>query len=64
MPTTAVFSQTTWAFLEKGVERIMEKMHTGMEYSYYMMLYTTCYNYCVVTKGPGEMVASKAQGEL
>lgn len=41
----------------------MEKMQTGMEYSYYMMLYTTCYNYCVVNKGTGEVVTSKAQGE-
>jgi len=30
----------------------MLRMNTGMSYSYYMLLYTACYNYCVMNKTP------------
>ncbi|RXK41513.1 Cullin 1 [Tremella mesenterica] len=35
-----------WAFLGQGVEHIMTRLNTGMSYSYYILLYTTIYDFC------------------
>ncbi|KAG5732719.1 Cullin-1 [Termitomyces sp. T112] len=49
LPPTADL-QSTWAFLEEGVDHIMTKLHTGVSYSKYMSLYTVAYNYCTSAK--------------
>ncbi|KAG6895787.1 hypothetical protein C0992_012574 [Termitomyces sp. T32_za158] len=56
MPPAASDLQSTWAFLEEGVDHIMTKLHTGVSYSkasntiHYMSLYTVAYNYCTSAK--------------
>ncbi|KAI5452672.1 ubiquitin ligase (cullin) of SCF [Naganishia albida] len=44
---------TAWGFLEAGVDRIMLNFTAGMTNHYYVLCYTTCYNYCTNTKGIG-----------
>lgn len=58
MPPAGSDSQTTWAFLEEGVDQIMTKTQLGLSYSKYMSLYTVSYNYCTSSKmhGSGESV--------
>ncbi|KAH8081415.1 Cullin-domain-containing protein [Filobasidium floriforme] len=46
-PPTNASLETSWNFLKTGVDRIMVKLEHGMSYSYYMLLYTACYNYCI-----------------
>ncbi|KAG6876366.1 hypothetical protein C0993_003662, partial [Termitomyces sp. T159_Od127] len=58
MPPPAADLQSTWAFLEEGVDHIMTKLHTGVSYSKYMSLYTVAYNYCTSAK----MLASDSMG--
>ncbi|KAF7299052.1 CULLIN-2 domain-containing protein [Mycena indigotica] len=50
MPAPTADLQTTWAFLEDGVDHIMTKLQTGVSYSKYMSLYTVAYNYCTSSK--------------
>ncbi|KAF7291605.1 CULLIN-2 domain-containing protein [Mycena chlorophos] len=50
MPSASADLQTTWAFLEDGVDHIMTKLQTGVSYSKYMSLYTVAYNYCTSSK--------------
>ncbi|CED85187.1 Cullins [Phaffia rhodozyma] len=38
--------ETSWGYLEVGVERAMIHLEEGMSPSYYMALYTVVYNYC------------------
>lgn len=56
MPPANADLQTTWAYLEEGVDHIMTKLQTGVSYSKYMSLYTVSYNYCTSSKmhGSGE----------
>ncbi|KAJ9116957.1 hypothetical protein QFC22_004615 [Naganishia vaughanmartiniae] len=42
---------TAWGFLETGIDRIMLNFTAGMTNHYYVLCYTTCYNYCTNTKG-------------
>ncbi|WVO14316.1 hypothetical protein L204_101948 [Cryptococcus depauperatus] len=44
--------RAAWAFLSVGVEHIMTRLHYGMSYSYYILLYTTIYDYCT---NPGKV---------
>ncbi|KAJ7857731.1 Cullin [Mycena olivaceomarginata] len=53
MPAATADLQTTWAFLEDGVDHIMTKLQTGVSYSKYMSLYTVAYNYCTSSKMQG-----------
>ena len=53
MPPPTADLQTTWAFLEEGVDHIMTKLQTGVSYSKYMSLYTVAYNYCTSSKMHG-----------
>ncbi|KAF7314218.1 CULLIN-2 domain-containing protein [Mycena kentingensis (nom. inval.)] len=53
MPAANADLQTTWAFLEDGVDHIMTKLQTGVSYSKYMSLYTVAYNYCTSSKMSG-----------
>ncbi|KAG6829544.1 hypothetical protein H0H87_011110 [Tephrocybe sp. NHM501043] len=50
MPPATADLQTTWNFLEDGVDHIMTKLQTGVSYSKYMSLYTVAYNYCTSSK--------------
>lgn len=58
MPPAGSDLQTTWAYLEEGVDHIMTKLQQGVSYSKYMSLYTVSYNYCTSSKmhGSGESV--------
>ena len=50
MPPANADLQTTWNFLEEGVDHIMTKLQTGVSYSKYMSLYTVAYNYCTSSR--------------
>ena len=50
MPPPNADLQTTWTYLEEGVDHIMTKLQTGVSYSKYMSLYTVSYNYCTSSK--------------
>ncbi|ORX37122.1 putative ubiquitin-protein ligase [Kockovaella imperatae] len=39
-----------WAFLKVGVEHIMTRLHLGMSYSYYILLYTAIYDFCTASR--------------
>jgi hypothetical protein len=47
--------ETTWNYLEEGVDHIMTKLHTGVSYSKYMSLYTVSYNYCTSSRMHGSV---------
>ncbi|WWC88344.1 uncharacterized protein L201_003254 [Kwoniella dendrophila CBS 6074] len=38
--------KTAWAFLQVGVDHMMSRMHLGMSYSYYILLFTAVYDFC------------------
>ncbi|KAL5501399.1 CDC53_2 [Sanghuangporus vaninii] len=50
MPAPNADLETTWRFLEEGVDHIMTKLQTGVSYSKYMSLYTVSYNYCTSSR--------------
>ena len=50
MPPQGADLETTWRFLEEGVDHIMTKLQTGVSYSKYMSLYTVSYNYCTSSR--------------
>jgi len=62
MPPATADLQTTWAFLEEGVDHIMTKLQTGVSYSKYMSLYTVAYNYCTSSKMHGHTSDSLSIG--
>ncbi|KAF5382559.1 hypothetical protein D9615_002947 [Tricholomella constricta] len=62
MPPATADLQTTWAFLEEGVDHIMTKLQTGVSYSKYMALYTVAYNYCTSSKMHGSGTESLGIG--
>lgn len=41
---------TTWEYLQEGIDHIMTRLHTGISYSTYMGLYTVSYNYCTSSR--------------
>lgn len=43
----------TWAYLEAGVERIMNDLRDGMDMKTYMGLYTAIHNFCTAQKAVG-----------
>jgi cullin 1 len=44
----------TWAFLENGIDQIMNRLEEGLSYKRYMDLYTGIYNYCTSSRmNPG-----------
>ncbi|TDL23149.1 Cullin-domain-containing protein [Rickenella mellea] len=53
MPPANADLETTWKFLEEGVDHIMTKLQTGVSYSKYMSLYTVSYNYCTSSRMHG-----------
>ena len=62
MPPASADLQTTWEFLEEGVDHIMTKLQTGVSYSKYMSLYTVSYNYC--TSSRMQATTTPADGAL
>ncbi|KAH8108737.1 Cullin-domain-containing protein [Phellopilus nigrolimitatus] len=54
--------ETTWRFLEEGVDHIMTKLQTGVSYSKYMSLYTVSYNYCTSSRMHGSPEAGVHTG--
>ncbi|KZV95811.1 Cullin-domain-containing protein [Exidia glandulosa HHB12029] len=50
MPPATADLQTTWNFLEEGVDHIMTRLREGVSYSKYMALYTVAYNYCTSSR--------------
>ncbi|KAK4689012.1 cullin 1, partial [Tremellales sp. Uapishka_1] len=44
--------KTAWPFLRKGVEHIMVRLQMGMSYSYYILLYTSIYDFCTAPTKP------------
>jgi len=51
MPPPYADLATTWAFLEEGLDHIMNRLHMGISYPKYQALYTTIYNYCTTGDG-------------
>ena len=58
MPPPTADLETTWRFLEEGVDHIMTKLQTGVSYSKYMSLYTVSYNYCTSSRIHGNSDSS------
>ncbi|WWD18765.1 hypothetical protein CI109_103220 [Kwoniella shandongensis] len=51
-----------WAFLKVGVEHIMTRLHLGMSYSYYILLYTAIYDFCTQPGKPSMNAFSPTRG--
>ncbi|KAI5117366.1 hypothetical protein M0805_002479 [Coniferiporia weirii] len=69
MPPANSDLETTWRFLEEGVDHIMTKLQTGVSYSKYMSLYTVSYNYCTSSRmhgntEPGSGLSSRTGANL
>ena len=62
MPPPNADLETTWRFLEEGVDHIMTKLQTGVSYSKYMSLYTVSYNYCTSSRMHGAAEANGVTG--
>ncbi|EJC98883.1 Cullin-domain-containing protein [Fomitiporia mediterranea MF3/22] len=62
MPPPNADLETTWRFLEEGVDHIMTKLQTGVSYSKYMSLYTVSYNYCTSSRMHGNADSSMVSG--
>ncbi|BEJ10695.1 hypothetical protein CspHIS471_0101170 [Cutaneotrichosporon sp. HIS471] len=56
--------QTAWNFLQNGVEHIMTRLQLGMSYQYYIILYTTIYDYCTVSSRGGVAFTPKGGASL
>lgn len=54
--------ETTWKFLEAGIDHIMCRLQAGMSYSTYMSLYTTSYNYCTQSRIQGHVGLGGGEG--
>ncbi|KAJ4466476.1 Cullin [Lentinula edodes] len=63
-PARAADLDETWAFLSQGVDHIMNKLDTGMNFDSYTNLYTTVYNYCTSTKMQGRQDSNRSGANL
>ncbi|WVF68727.1 hypothetical protein IAT40_003499 [Kwoniella sp. CBS 6097] len=54
--------KTAWPFLKTGVEHMMSRMHYGMSYSYYILLFTTVYDFCTQPGKTGSAAFSTSRG--
>ena len=59
MPNKAADLDETWAFLNAGVDHIMNNIEEGLSFAGYTNLYTTVYNYCTSTKMHGRLDGSR-----
>lgn len=55
MPPKTADLDETWAFLNAGVDHIMNDLEKGLSFAGYTSLYTTVYNYCTSTKMHGRL---------
>ncbi len=55
MPPKTADLDETWAFLNAGVDHIMNDLEKGLSFTGYTSLYTTVYNYCTSTKMHGRL---------
>lgn len=55
MPPKTADLDETWAFLNAGVDHIMNHLERGLAFAGYTSLYTTVYNYCTSTKMHGRL---------
>ncbi|CAH1756072.1 2019_t:CDS:10 [Entrophospora sp. SA101] len=53
---------TTWAFLEAGIDQIMNRLEEGLSYKRYMDLYTGVYNYCTSSRMENELASGPLTG--
>lgn len=57
--------KTAWAFLRTGVDHMMRRLHLGMSYSYYILLYTAIYDFCTQNRSSiGSFGASRGGASL
>ncbi|WVR06630.1 hypothetical protein IAU60_003662 [Kwoniella sp. DSM 27419] len=54
--------KTVWPFLKVGVDHMMSRMHLGMSYSYYMLLFTAVYDFCTQPGKTGATSFSTSRG--
>jgi cullin 1 len=54
--------QTTWAYLEEGIDHIMDHPRDGISYKWYMNLYTVAMNYCMSSRMHGILDSSVGLG--
>ncbi|GJJ68520.1 cullin 1 [Entomortierella parvispora] len=53
----------TWAFLQQGIDQIMNRLEEGLTYKRYMEIYTVIYNYCTTkTTGDGMTASIQTRG--
>jgi cullin 1 len=61
MPPRTADLDTTWAFLNEGVDHIMTRLETGISFAKYTALYTVAYNYCTSTKMHGKPEGNRGE---
>ena len=61
MPPKTADLDETWAFLNAGVDHIMNHLEQGLSFAGYTALYTTVYNYCTSTKMHGRLDGNRSE---
>ncbi|KAF8204573.1 Cullin [Pholiota molesta] len=64
MPAKAADLEETWAYLNAGVDHIMNDLEKGLSFTGYTSLYTTVYNYCTSTKMHGRLDGNRSGANL
>ena len=64
MPPNTADLEETWAFLNAGVDRIMNHLEQGISSKDYQILYVTVYNYCTSTKTHGRLDGTRCECPL
>ncbi|KDR84230.1 hypothetical protein GALMADRAFT_55074 [Galerina marginata CBS 339.88] len=64
MPPKTADLDETWAFLNAGVDHIMNHLERGLSFTGYTSLYTTVYNYCTSTKMHGRLDGNRSGANL
>ncbi|KAG6853139.1 hypothetical protein C0991_006619 [Blastosporella zonata] len=64
MPSKNADLDETWAYLNEGVDLIMNRLETGLSFPGYTNLYTTVYNYCTSTKMVGKQDGNRTGANL
>ncbi|KIM20116.1 hypothetical protein M408DRAFT_309155 [Serendipita vermifera MAFF 305830] len=62
MPPANADLHTTWAYIEEGVDHIMNRLDTGVSIAEYMNMYTVILNYCVSSRMHGDLDSSIGLG--
>ncbi|KAH9482249.1 Cullin-1 [Psilocybe cubensis] len=64
MPPRNAELDETWAYLNQGVDHIMNNLEKGLSFAGYTSLYTTVYNYCTSTKMHGRLDGNRSGANL